>query len=114
LETELADELQKRKHVQGMLEEMLNLIEEEVVDWTLDFPGGDDEIIEYVIQEVQNNNNNEESGMMKQRTLRRRLQSRVRLWISVLTCCVLNILHLIFLTLAFKLNCENFDSGYFC
>ena len=58
LETKLVEqvhELQKRKRVRGtplMLEEMLNPIEEEVVDRTLDFPGGDDEIVEYVTREV--------------------------------------------------------------
>ena len=58
LETKLVEqvhELQKRKRVRGtplMLEEMLNPIEEEVVDRTLDFSGGDDEIVEYVTQEV--------------------------------------------------------------
>ena len=55
LETEQVHKLQKRKCVHGTpltLEEMLNPIEEEVVDRTLDFPGGDDEIVEYVIREV--------------------------------------------------------------
>ena len=52
LETEQVHELQKRKCVCGTpltLEEMLNPIEEEVVDRTLDFPGGNNEIVEYVI-----------------------------------------------------------------
>jgi hypothetical protein len=43
-----------------MLEEMLNLIEEEVVDRTLDFPGGDDEIVECVTWEVQDNNDEDD------------------------------------------------------
>ena len=68
LETELAEQvhkLQKRKCVRGtplMLEEMLNPIEEEVVDWTLDFLGGDDEIVEYVTQEVRDNNNDDDES----------------------------------------------------
>jgi hypothetical protein len=66
-----------------------------------------DKIIKYVTQEVQDNNNK----VVKWRALRSRLQCWMRLWISVLTwsSCVLNILHPIFLSLGFKLNCANFD-----
>src|SRR6267154_3818603 len=60
LETDLVEQvhkLQKRKCISSTtltLKEMLNLIEEEVVNRTLDFSGGDDD-------DVQDNNNNEES-----------------------------------------------------
>jgi hypothetical protein len=41
---------------------MLNPIEEEVVDRTLDFPGGDDRIVEYVTREVLDNNNDDDEA----------------------------------------------------
>ena len=66
LENELMEqvhELQKRKRMQGTaltLEEMLNPIEEDVIDDGCNFPRGDNEIIEYVNQEI-NGDDNEDS-----------------------------------------------------
>src|SRR5258708_35967161 len=60
---EQVHELQKRKHMQGTaltLEEMLNPIEEDVIDDSCNFLRGDNEIIEYVNQEI-NGDDNEDS-----------------------------------------------------
>jgi hypothetical protein len=117
LETELAEqvhELQKRKHVRGtplMLEEMLNLIEEEVVDWTLDFLGGDDEIVEYVTQEVRDNNNDDDESEDDEVEDTEKQITNLGNALDLCACmehCVSSILRPIFLSQAPKLNCTNF------
>src|SRR5258708_34672809 len=60
---EQGHELQKKKHMQGTvltMEEMLNPIEEDVIDDSCNFLRGDNEIIEYVNQEI-NGDDNEDS-----------------------------------------------------